>query len=140
MRCRRGANGCLLEPPWWTCPATGVQYFDALNQRYAMAVHYMCLYAPAGFRITYSNWGDELVGDFLECGLALAYRDPMNPNNLAFRDHLEKVVFAVIDLEVRLKCPLGFSPRMWAHFVDEVRVQLNNAVEEDPEPEGEPDR
>ena len=59
----------------------------------------------------------------MEIGLAMSWRDP-SAANIAFRNRLEAVVYAVMELEKLLVGWFYYKPKGWAMFVDELRIFL----------------
>ena len=121
LRCRCAHTGEYIDNADWIDPHTDVAYFDPTNRVYAIAIHYLCLYAPDGAQICYENWNKEKVGDIMECAFAIAYRKP-SPENIDFRDHLERVCYAVMKLDGVFPGP--HDVRLWATTVEELRVFL----------------
>ena len=65
-------------------------------------------------------YNDEIWGDILECGLAMAY-DVTDPGNISSRDRLESMVLARMGLAATLSS-LVFEACLWAYTIGEIRI------------------
>ena len=123
-----GAVRCLPgEAAHWRDPLSCVTYRDPGNSTYAHALHAACLYAvtpPEGL----DAYAASTLGDVMEIGLALAWLAP-SPENVSFRNRIERLVWATERTETRLGWVLGAStPRTWASLVDDLRIALGRRL------------
>ena len=73
------------------------------------------------------DWNNETKGNLIEAALGAAWGNPADPEMASFRDRLEAVVYATIDLENALAgvdVEVGKNAMLWAAFVDELRIVL----------------
>ena len=112
---------------WADARAGGVPvpYFDAGNYTYARAARSALLWARHDQPAVTAFCNDETWGDIIECGLAMAYDVP-NPANDSFRDRLEALVLATMDLTSFLP-GLVCEAEMWAYVIDDIRINLLRA-------------
>ena len=112
----------------WTDARAGgvpVPYFDAGNYTYARAARSALLWARHDQPAVNASYNDETWGDIIECGLAMAYDVP-DPGNVSFRDRLEALVLATMDLTSFLP-GLVCEAEMWAYVIDDIRIILLRA-------------
>ena len=113
-----------VSPCWTDARAGGVsvRYFDAGNLTYARAAQSALLWGRHDQPAVAAFYNDETWGDIIECGLALAFDVPDN-GNISFRDRLEALVLATMDLTTALSS-LVLEAKMWAYTIDEIRLIL----------------
>ena len=99
--------------------------FDAGNYTYVRAARSALLWARHDQPAVVVSYNDETWGDIIECGLAMAYDVP-NPANDSFRDKLEALVLATMDLTSSLT-GLVCEAQMWAYVIDDIRIILLRA-------------
>ena len=114
--------------------SNGVKYFDPTNLTYARAFDSLVMHADGKFQSTQGWWKNGTKGDLCECALALAWRDPAASEWAGFRDRLEKVVYAVIELETAFTLvdwQVRHGQFLWSAFIDELRRILSRRLADD---------